>query len=133
MTTSPQRSGHPDGSDRRQRPPGRSRRGYGSRRRYFLWNGAYQGECEYTLFQGDEQQPTARRDLAAHDIFIRDDKALGILEKVLAKGGESITEILTNREPFKYESNFRGFHASPLDGDIAIHYTDKGKRGVSVT
>lgn len=97
---------------------------------YFLWNPKHQGECEYTLFQGEEEQPTVLRELGAHDIFIRDHKAPSILEKVLDKGEASISDILTNREPFKYESNFRGFHGVQQEGDVAIHYTDKGKRGV---
>lgn len=97
---------------------------------YFLWNREYQGECAYTLFQGEEQLPTVKRKLGAHDIFVRDHIAVGILEKVLKHGEDSIAEILTNREPFKLESNFRGFHKSPGRGDIAIHYTDKGRRGV---
>lgn len=97
---------------------------------YFLWSHEYQGDCAYTLFQGEEQLPTVRRNLAAHDIFIRDYIAVRILEKVLKQGEDSITEILTNREPFKLESNFRGFHESPRRSDIAIHYTDKGKRGI---
>lgn len=97
---------------------------------YFLWSREYQGECTYTLFQGEEQFPTAVRNLGAHDIFIRDHIAVGILEKVLKHREDSIAEILTNREPFKLESNFRGFHKSPGRSDIAIHYTDKGKRGI---
>ena len=97
---------------------------------YFLWDSNHQGDCEYTLYQAEERQPTVMRDLGRHDIFIRDHIAVGILEKVLKHGGDSIAEILTNREPFKLESNFRGFHESPRKGDIAIHFTDKGKRGI---
>ncbi len=97
---------------------------------YFLWSRQHQGNCAYTLFQGEERLPTIERDLSAHDIFIRDHIAVGILDKVLKHGEKSISEILTNREPFKFESNFRGFHKSPSPGDISIHYTDKGKRGI---
>lgn len=97
---------------------------------YFLWSKDYQGDCAYTLFQNEVQLPTVRRNLATHDIFIRDHIGVRILQKVLEHGEESITNILTNREPFKLESNFRGFHDSPRDGDIPIYYTDKGKRGI---
>ncbi len=61
---------------------------------------------------------------------MRDHNALTILEKVLGRAATSIAEILTNRELFKYESNFRSFHSVPKDGDLAIHYTDKGKRDI---
>jgi site-specific DNA-methyltransferase (adenine-specific) len=97
---------------------------------YFLWDKDHQGDCEYTLYQGEERQPTVVRDLGRYDIFIRDHIAVGILEKVLKHGGDSISEILTNREPFKLESNFRAFRMSPRKGDVAIHFTDKGKRGI---
>lgn len=97
---------------------------------YFLWAREYQGDAQYTLFQGDEQQPTIARNLAAHDIFIRDHNAVEILDKILKHQETSISEILTNREPFKLESNFRAFNKSPRHGDIAVHYTDKGKRGI---
>ncbi|HEX2859070.1 MAG TPA: Eco57I restriction-modification methylase domain-containing protein, partial [Alphaproteobacteria bacterium] len=97
---------------------------------YFLWGSGYQGDCAYTLFQGENQLPTVQRNLAAHDIFIRDKIAVEILEKVLKHNEKKITDILTNREPFKFESNFRDFRNSPRSNDIEIHYTDKGKRGI---
>jgi site-specific DNA-methyltransferase (adenine-specific) len=97
---------------------------------YFLWDREHQGTCEYTLYRGDECLPTVARDLSAHDIFVRDHDALSILEKVLTANANSIADILTNREPFKLESNFRSFRNSPRKGDVPLHYIDKGKRGV---
>lgn len=97
---------------------------------YFLWDNNHQGDCEYTLYQDQERQLTVLRKLGEFDIFIRDHSALGILNKIIKQRGESITEILTNREPFKLESNFRGFHDTRRKDDVPIHYTDKGKRGV---
>ena len=95
---------------------------------FFLYDKQYNGRCKYTLFQGDSEFPTVERDLGAHDIFIRDHFAVGILDKILSKGEPSISDILTNREPFKLESNFRDFEDTRRQGQIAIHYTDKGKR-----
>ncbi len=97
---------------------------------YFLWSAEHQGRCAYSLFQGEEELPPVIRDLGAHDIFVRDLTAVGILEKVLNQREDSVDEILTNREPFKLESNFREFRQSSRRGDVEIHYTDKGKRGV---
>lgn len=97
---------------------------------YFLYDSKYSGKCEYTLFQGETEYPAVKRNLGAHDIFIRDHFAVGILEKVLSRKEPSISEILTNREPFKMESNFREFNKTKKDGEISIHYTDKGKRGI---
>lgn len=97
---------------------------------YFLYDQKYEGPCEYTLFQGETQMPTVKRELGAYDIFIRDHVAVGILDKVISRGEPSISDILTNREPFKMESNFRGFRKEPKAGDISIYYTDKGTRSV---
>lgn len=97
---------------------------------YFLWNRDYNGDCEYTLYKGEDPKITVPRSLDDYDIFIRDHRALKILTKILGRQEGSIIEILTNREPFKFESNFRGFKSKPFSGGIPIYYTDKGKRGV---
>src|SRR3546814_19447428 len=39
---------------------------------YFLYDQKYEGPCEYTLFQGETQMTTVKRELGAYDIFIRD-------------------------------------------------------------
>jgi site-specific DNA-methyltransferase (adenine-specific) len=97
---------------------------------YFLYDSEFSGDCSYTLFRGDEQFPTVTRNLAGHDVFVRDHYAANILDKVSAYDEPSMADILTNREPFKFESNFRGFDDSPKKAGISIYYTDKGKRGV---
>src|SRR3546814_9239425 len=70
---------------------------------YFLYDQKYEGPCEYTLFQGETQMPTVKRELGAYDIFIRDHVAVGILDKVISRGEPSISDILTNREQFKID------------------------------
>lgn len=97
---------------------------------YFLYSPHYNGECAYTLFQGDDQRDTVLRDLSGQDVFIRDSSAAEILSKIQASGEASIADILTNREPFKFESNFRDFADRQTGGLLEIHYTEKGKRGV---
>ena len=97
---------------------------------YFLYDQKYEGPCDYTLFQGEMQMPTVKRELGAYDIFIRDHMSVGILDKVISHAEPSITDILTNREPFKMESNFRGFSNQKKAGDVSIYYTEKGSRSV---
>lgn len=97
---------------------------------YFLYSSQHTGDCAYTLFQGDEQRETIRRDLSGQDVFIRDATAARILDKILTKGEASISLVLTNREPFKFESNFRDFADKQTGGLLEIHYTYKGKRGI---
>ena len=38
--------------------------------------------------------------------------------------------LVSNREPFKLESNFDGFHDKKKAGDIALHYVRSGKRDI---
>lgn len=97
---------------------------------YFLWDQQHSGDCAYTLHQGDEKMPTVRRDLGVHDIFVRDLRAVRILDRVRARGEPAVSDIFTNREPFKLESNFRDFRQKPQAEDIPLHYIDGGKRGV---
>jgi site-specific DNA-methyltransferase (adenine-specific) len=66
--------------------------------------------------------------LDQHDIFVRDARALAILNKVQAKKEESLTAILAVDKEFGMTSNWEGFRKVKRDGDIALYYNDKGKR-----
>jgi site-specific DNA-methyltransferase (adenine-specific) len=97
---------------------------------YFLWERDYHGDCKYTLFQGDEQLPVVNRDLASHDIFIRDHRALTILEKVLARGEPTMDQIISSDTPFGLATNHKGWKESPFKGSVALYLADRGKRKV---
>jgi site-specific DNA-methyltransferase (adenine-specific) len=64
------------------------------------------------------------------DVFVRDSLAADVLHKVLAHGEASIADILTNTEPFKYESNFTGYHLKERPGDLPMYLIAGGKRTV---
>jgi site-specific DNA-methyltransferase (adenine-specific) len=64
------------------------------------------------------------------DVFVRDSGAVGLLRRVLAHGETSIAEILTNTEPFKFESNFTGYHLAKRAGDLPINLISGGKRTI---
>ncbi|MDA3876578.1 MAG: Eco57I restriction-modification methylase domain-containing protein [Halothiobacillus sp.] len=100
---------------------------------YFLWNGEYQGDAQYTLFQGEERQPTITRNLGAHDIFIRDHRALKILEKVQLAGVPTMEDIVSADTPFGLATNFSDHKPKPFRGSVALYLTDKGKRAVAHT
>lgn len=99
---------------------------------YFLWDSAYNGLCEVTTTR-DGESVTAMRKLDQFDVFVRDSRAIVILEKVLAKGEASVAEILTNTEPFKYASNFTGWHKNKQAGDIPIYLIAGRQRTVGFT
>lgn len=95
---------------------------------YFLWDRETSGPCRYTLFQGDEQLATVNRKLDDHDIFVRDTRALAILDKVLSKGEPTLKTIVSGDTPFGLATNFSDYSTSETDGSLAIYLTVKGRR-----
>ena len=96
---------------------------------YFLWSGSHNDLCEVTLVRGDEQT-TSSRQLDEFDVFVRDPRAVNILHKVRTATKQSMDELVSNREPFKLESNFQGFHDKKKSGDVALHYVLRGRRQI---
>ena len=94
---------------------------------YFLWDGTYSGKTRVRTIRGDEEQ-SAIRSLDEFDVFVRDQRAVEILHKVLSKKEQSISTILTNKEPFKFETNFNGHHSKQREGDVPIYLIAAGKR-----
>lgn len=96
---------------------------------FFLWESNHDGPCQVIVVRGDDRQ-TSTRQLDQFDVFVRDPKAIEILQKVLRANEESITEILTADTPFGLATNYDGFHTKKGDKDIALHYVKGGKRSV---
>lgn len=97
---------------------------------YFLWDRSHKGPTQYSLVRGSETVGPNERNLSEFPIFIRDEKSVRILRKVAAQGEISITEILTADTPFGIATNFRDFATVAKSGDVALHYSDHGRRGV---
>jgi len=100
---------------------------------YFLWNREYQGDAQYTLFQGEEEFPTTTRDLGAHDIFIRDNRAVGILERVRALRESTMDKVISADTPFGLATNFAEHRPKPFNGSVALYLTERGRRVVAHT
>lgn len=96
---------------------------------YFLWDPSYQGDTRSTVVRGDRSL-TAVRDLGEFDVFVRDPRAAEILKKVRAHGEASITSIVAKDTPFGFATNYTGYRSEPAPGDVPIHFTKLGKRGV---
>jgi site-specific DNA-methyltransferase (adenine-specific) len=94
---------------------------------YFLWSGSYNGSCSVTVFRG-EKSTTSNRLLEEFDVFVRDPLAVEILKKVLSKSHVGMDSIVSNREPFKIESNFSGWHKDEKKGDIRLFRIASSKR-----
>lgn len=97
---------------------------------YFLWDATYQGDCTVTTTRGGEVVGPIMRDLRAHDVFVRDSRAIAILEKVRGFNEPSINGILARDKEFGWTSNFDGFHAHARRGDVPLHYIRLMKRAV---
>lgn len=97
---------------------------------YFLWDSNHKGDCEYTLYQGEERRATAIRDLGAYDIFVRDERALEILNKIRALREPTMDSIISGDTPFGLPTNFADWRIKPFKNSVAVYLTDRGKRTV---
>jgi len=88
---------------------------------YFLWDSTYDGPCEVVSVLNKERRPAAKRNLGAYDVFIRFNEAVPILEKVRAKGGNSMDQQVSSRKPFAFPTNFSGYEAKPFPSAIQIY------------
>ncbi|MDD2366528.1 MAG: Eco57I restriction-modification methylase domain-containing protein [Desulfuromonadaceae bacterium] len=97
---------------------------------YFLWEQAHHGCSNVTTIRGDEVIGPTARDLSEFDVFVRDARAVNILHKVITATHIGMDALVSNREPFKLESNFANFHSDKQSGDIALYRIAPGKRRV---
>lgn len=96
---------------------------------YFLWSNAHNGPCDVTVVRGDEAISSSRQ-LDEFDVFVRDQRAVDILHKVINAAQPCMDLLVSNREPFKLESNFEGYHETRRKGDIALYRIVPGKRQI---
>lgn len=94
---------------------------------YFLWDSTYDGKCSVTIVRGGEKS-FSERDLNQHDVFVRSNDAVSILEKVRANSsGDTFTSLVTGGDPFGFRTNFEDYKKSPKAGDIKLHYNAGGR------
>ena len=97
---------------------------------YFLWDGAYNGACNVTRVAGGEEHLQRNRQLGEFDVFVRDERALEILRKVLSKNEPSVIEMVSGDTPFGVATNFEDWTEKTGSGKIALHLINKGKRTI---
>ena len=97
---------------------------------YFLWDKNHQGACEYTLVLGDEERAAVVRKLDEFDIFVRDTRAVSILNKVQTLGGPSMKDLVSGDTPFGIATNFDNFAEKPFKGAIKLYVSVNQKRVV---
>lgn len=97
---------------------------------YFLWDGTYNGTCNVNRVAGGEEHLQRNRLLGEFDVFVRDERALGVLRKVLSKKEPSVLELVSGDTPFGIATNFEDWTEKGGGGKIALHLINKGKRTV---
>lgn len=95
---------------------------------YFLWDGEHTGTCTVERISNGTHHCQQSRNLSEFDVFIREERALSILRKVIAKQEASVTELLSGDTPFGIATNFNDWTKSGGEGKITLHLINKSKR-----
>ena len=83
---------------------------------YFLWQSVYNGPCRVTTRMNNVED-TMERQLGQFDTFVRFNKAIPILEKVLAKGYAPLSGQVSRQKPF----GLRTFARPTGKGDVTLY------------
>lgn len=98
---------------------------------YFLWASSYSGLCEVAIVRDGIATNQAPRMLDEFDVLVRDELSLSVLRKTLNKAEASVVEMVSGDTPFGLPTNFLGRVAPRKKGDLTVHFTKHGNRGVS--
>ncbi len=101
---------------------------------YFLWDRDNKGLCKVFTHEKGEITSIADRPLLEKDtdIFIRYNKAISILHKVLSKKETSFSSIVSSRKPFGLPTNFVDYKTTWFDGSVKI-YANKNQGFVDLS
>ena len=101
---------------------------------YFLWDRDNKGLCKVYTHEKGEITSIAERPLLEKDtdIFIRYNKAISILHKVLSTKETSFSSIVSSRKPFGLPTNFVDYKTKYFDGSVKI-YANKNQGYVDLT
>lgn len=80
---------------------------------YFLWDQSSDEACLVETRTKDESV-VAKRVLNEYEVFVRDNRALEIIEKVRALEAASLSELVSARRPFGIDSAMRGSRTGDL-------------------
>ncbi len=96
---------------------------------YFLWDREHNGDCAVTLIRNQEVVGPTKRLLSEYDVFIRDERAARILQKVLEMGEPSFEDMLTGDTPFGLATNFKAFRpGEPGKSEVKIYASSNAGR-----
>lgn len=83
---------------------------------YFVWDKSWDGPCMVeTVVNGNAT--AAVRKLDEHDVFIRDNRVLGVVEKVRGVGSKDFSYLVSSRRPFGLDASLR----ASVDGELVLY------------
>lgn len=88
---------------------------------YFLWNRDNPGLCESTYHRNGVMIGPHQRVLDEFDVFVRDNRAVDILHKVLAVGERPFEELVSGDTPFGLATNFTDYIRDSIPNDTQVH------------
>lgn len=97
---------------------------------YFLWDGEHKGTCTVTRVANGKSHTQNNRNIGEFDVFVRDERGLSILHKVLQKREASVTEMVSGDTPFGIATNFEDWTERGAPNKIPLHLISKGKRTI---
>ena len=74
---------------------------------YFLWDAHHNGSCEFTNTLHGKSRTQERR-LDEYPVFIRNNDALSVIEKVMSKSNHMLSETVSGQTPFGFVTTYRG-------------------------
>lgn len=92
---------------------------------YFVWQESYFGDCSVINMDKDNVVSTIKRSLNEYPIFVRNNTAIGIIDKVRKKQNDFLLTNVYSRNCFDLISNTRG-HKEKSSGDYTL-YSRYGK------
>ena len=95
---------------------------------YFLWDAAHSGGCSVTRVASGTEYQQVDRNLSEFDVFVRDERALSILRKILGKKESSVMDLVSGDTPFGIATNFDDWTERDGAGKIVLHVIARSKR-----
>ncbi len=90
---------------------------------YFLWDKDYDDDC-MVVNTKDGQTQRLKRKLNEHDVFVRNNKAVSIINKIfINKNISSVKDMIKPRNPFGFSSSYRG-DTTDKNSNITLHSSD---------
>lgn len=87
---------------------------------YFLWSRDNPGPCLSTYHRNGITVGPHPRVLDEFDVFVRDNRAVDILHKVLAAGERSFEELVSGDTPFGLATNFMGYARDLIPNETQV-------------